>query len=48
MGGAGRLLETKEDHKGQFPRTDFGPVSGIESSNNAVKTTNATHVWRNT
>ena len=29
-GGGGRLLETTGEHRGQFLRTDFGPlVSGI-------------------
>ena len=24
-GGGGRALEVKRDHRGQLPRTDFGP-----------------------
>ena len=27
-GDGGRPVETTEDHRGQFPRTDFGLVSG--------------------
>ena len=35
--GGGWPLETKGYHRGQFPRTDFGPVSGIKSSYNAAR-----------
>ena len=27
--GRGRPLETTGDHRGHFPRTDFGPAAGI-------------------
>ena len=28
-GSGGRPLEATGDHRGQSPRTDFGPVSGV-------------------
>ena len=39
-GCGGRPMETTEDHRGQFPRTDFGPVPGISG-----RTPKATLVW---
>ena len=31
-GGGRRPLEALGGHSGQFPRTDFGPLAGIDSS----------------
>ena len=45
VAGGGRALETAGGHRGQFPRTDFGPEAGIYSSSNTVRTPKATLVW---
>ena len=44
-GGGGRPREATGGHRGQFPRTDFGPAAEIYSSNNAARTPKATLVW---
>ena len=38
-------LETTGDHRVQFPRPDFDPVSRIKSSTNAARTAKATLAW---
>ena len=45
-GGGGRPREATGGHRGQFPRTDFGPAAGIYSLN-AVRTPKATLTWGN-
>ena len=47
-GGGGRPLENTGDHKGQFPRTDFGLVLATSSSTNTAKTPKATLVYGKT
>ena len=37
-GGGDRPLEAPGGHRGQFPRTDFGLVAGIDSSKKTLTT----------
>ena len=47
-GGSWTPRETREDHRGQFPRTNFGQAAQIQSFNNAARTPKSTLVWGTT
>ena len=47
VGGGGGCWEAGGDHRSQFLRTDFGLDLGVQSSNNAARTPEATLVWGN-